>query len=606
MKIRYQLALGFLGVVLLQVITTAVSVWMDYRIIPVIATRAAEDTAKAIALSLVRQGEATRTPPLFADPVALQGYISDFKAIKKNSLTVVNRNKKIIGGVIPGDVGKVYAHDANNQVGRTIRDGVTRTFIEKSPEYPQGIHTIVVPLKMEQGRTNGAVIMEYAPLLEEMAREKTKKINIMLYLTVFCLLIGLGIAFFVSRSVAMPISKLKTAVERITQGDMDTPIAVKRADETGDLAKAFETMRTGMKDTLGKLQTEISDRKASAGQLEQHTAEIMQLNELGSMLQTCLNAEEAYDTVTRYAEKLFPDENGAVFQFRASRNLLEAVSLWDKSSSIDKAFLPEECLALRLGRVHRIDDANSGPLCPHIHKPESVGYSLCIPMMAQGETIGVFHLEGAHAKTGLQEGARKQWTTEKQQFAVAVAEHVSLALSNMKLRETLHNLSIRDPLTGLFNRRYMEESLERELLKAKRYDRPLGVIMIDIDHFKRFNDTYGHEAGDQVLRELGVFLQNHIRLTDIPCRFGGEEFTLILPEADMMFTQQRAEQIRLGVVAIRVSIQGQTLAEITISQGVAVFPGNGQTGEELLRAADEALYRAKQQGRNQVALAKSS
>ena len=174
----------------------------------------------------------------------------------------------------------------------------------------------------------------------------------------------------------------------------------------------------------------------------------------------------------------------------------------------------------------------------------------------------------------------------------------------MKLRETLHNLSIRDPLTGLFNRRYMEESLERELLKAKRYSRSLGVIMIDIDHFKRFNDTYGHEAGDQVLRELGVFLQNHIRLTDIPCRFGGEEFTLILPEADIMFTQQRAEQIRLGVAAIRVSIQGQTLAKITISQGVAVFPGNGQTGEELLRAADEALYRAKQQGRNHVALAK--
>jgi len=224
--------------------------------------------------------------------------------------------------------------------------------------------------------------------------------------------------------------------------------------------------------------------------------------------------------------------------------------------------------------------------------------------MAQGETIGVFHLEGAHVEAGRPEGAQKQWTTEKQQFAVAVAEHVSLALSNMKLRETLHNLSIRDPLTGLFNRRYMEESLERELLKANRYSRPLGVIMIDIDHFKRFNDTYGHEAGDQILRELGVFLQNHIRLTDIPCRFGGEEFTLILPEADITFTQQRAEQIRIGAAAIRINIQGQTLAEITISQGVAVFPGNGLTGEELLRAADDALYRAKQQGRNNVALAK--
>jgi diguanylate cyclase (GGDEF)-like protein len=227
-------------------------------------------------------------------------------------------------------------------------------------------------------------------------------------------------------------------------------------------------------------------------------------------------------------------------------------------------------------------------------------------MMAQSETIGVLHLESGQAKAGQREWARKQWTAEKQRFAVAVAEHVSLALSNMKLRETLRNLSIRDPLTGLFNRRYMEESLEQELLKAKRYGRSLGIIMLDIDHFKRFNDTYGHEAGDLVLRELGVFLQNHIRMTDIPCRYGGEEFALILPEADMELTQQRAEQVRQGVAAIRVKLQGQTLASITVSEGVAVYPGNGPTGQDVLRAADEALYRAKLMGRNHVAIAEGA
>lgn len=606
MKIRYLLALGFIIVVLLQVVITAVGEWRDDKIIPVIAAKAAEDTARAIALSLVRQGESTRTPPLYADPIALQHYINDLNVIKKNNLEVVNRNKKIIGGVIPEDVGKMYTHDMNNQVGRTIRDGLTRTFIEKSPKYPQGINLIVVPLRIEQGRINGAVIMEYTPLLEEMTKEKAKKIKMMIYLTFFCLLTGLGIAFFVSRSVAMPISKLKAAVERMTQGDMDTPIAVKRPDETGDLAKAFETMRKGMKETLQKLQTEISDRKLAAGQLEQRSLEIMQLSELGSMLQTCLTTEETYETITRYAEKLFPGDTGAVYQFRASRNLLEAVSLWDKSSSVEKAFLPEECLALRLGRVHRVDDVNSGSLCPHVHREGALGYSICIPMMAQSETIGVLHLESGQAEAGQPDGAQKQWTAEKQQFAVAVAEHVSLALSNMKLRETLRNLSIRDPLTGLFNRRYMEESLEQELLKAKRYGRSLGVIMLDIDHFKRFNDTYGHEAGDLVLRELSVFLQNHIRLTDIPCRFGGEEFTLILPEADMALTQQRAEQVRQGVAAIRVKVQGQTLASITISEGVAVYPENGPTGQDVLRAADEALYKAKQKGRNHVVIAEGA
>jgi len=131
MKIRYQLALGFIIIVLLQVVITAVGAWRDDKIIPVIAAKAAEDTAKALALSLVRQGESTRTPPIYADPVALQNYIYDLNGIKKNNIEVVNRNKKIIGGVIAGDVGKIYTHDVNNQVGRTIRDGLTRTFIEK-------------------------------------------------------------------------------------------------------------------------------------------------------------------------------------------------------------------------------------------------------------------------------------------------------------------------------------------------------------------------------------------------------------------------------------------------------------------------------------------
>ena len=606
MRIRNKLALGFIIVVLLQVVITAVGAWRDDKIIPVIAARAAEDTARAIALSVVRQGELTRTPPIYADPVALQNYIYDLNRVKKNNIVAVNRNKKIIGSVIPGDIGKIYTQDVNNQVGRTIRDGMTRTFIEKNQKYPQGINLIVVPLRMEQGRINGAVIMEYTPLLEEMVKETAKKNQMMIYLTFFCLLTGLGIAFFFSRSVALPISKLTAAVERMTQGDMDTPIAVKHPDETGDLAKAVETMRKGMKETLLKLQTEINDRKLAAGELEQRSLEITQLSELGSMLQTCLTTEEAYETITRYAEKLFPGDTGAVYQFQASRNLLEAVSLWDKASSIEKAFLPEECLALRLGRVHRVDNVNSGSLCPHVHREGALGYSICIPMMAQSETIGVLHLESRQAETCQPEGAQKQWTAEKQQFAVAVAEHVSLALSNMKLRETLRNLSIRDPLTGLFNRRYMEEVLEQELLKAKRYGRSLGVIMLDIDHFKRFNDTYGHETGDLVLRELGVFLQNHIRMTDIPCRFGGEEFALILPEADMELTQQRAEQVRQGVADIRVKVQGQTFASITISEGVAVFPENGPTGPDILRAADEALYRAKLMGRNHVAIAEGA
>jgi diguanylate cyclase (GGDEF)-like protein len=213
-------------------------------------------------------------------------------------------------------------------------------------------------------------------------------------------------------------------------------------------------------------------------------------------------------------------------------------------------------------------------------------------MMAQGEAIGLLHLTSGATRTKLSEA--------KQRMAVTVTEHIGLALANLKLRETLRNQSVRDPLTGLFNRRYMEESLERELSRAARNQRTLGLIMIDIDHFKHFNDTYGHEAGDTLLRELGDFLQIHVREGDIPCRYGGEEFILILPEVTISTAVQRAEQLREEFRRKIVKYDGQSLGTITLSFGVALFPLHATTADSLLRQADKALYRAKGGGRDRV------
>ena len=211
--------------------------------------------------------------------------------------------------------------------------------------------------------------------------------------------------------------------------------------------------------------------------------------------------------------------------------------------------------------------------------------------MAQGKAMGVLYLS-------LQElgGSIKS----KQHLAVTVADHIALALANLKLRETLQNQSIRDPLTGLFNRRYLEESLERELHRCDRAQQSLGIIMLDVDHFKSFNDTFGHSAGDAVLRELGQFLQSHIRKSDIACRYGGEELTLILPEASVEIVLERAQAIREGVKRLAVQHRRQLLGTISLSLGVAMFPEHGVTAEGVLRAADCALYRAKQSGRDQV------
>jgi diguanylate cyclase (GGDEF)-like protein len=185
---------------------------------------------------------------------------------------------------------------------------------------------------------------------------------------------------------------------------------------------------------------------------------------------------------------------------------------------------------------------------------------------------------------------------------MTVAEHIALALANLKLQDTLRSQSIRDPLTGLFNRRYMEESLEREMRRAGRGRHPVGIIMLDLDHFKRFNDTFGHEAGDTLLREVGAVLQRSIRGEDIACRYGGEEFTLIMPEASLLDAAQRAEQLREAIRSMNIHHRRQQLGPVTISLGVAIYPDHGPTGDAVLRAADAALYQAKARGRDRVAI----
>ena len=177
----------------------------------------------------------------------------------------------------------------------------------------------------------------------------------------------------------------------------------------------------------------------------------------------------------------------------------------------------------------------------------------------------------------------------------------------LRLQESeagLRELSVRDPLTGLFNRRYMEETLDRELRRAERKTLPLGIIMIDLDHFKKFNDTHGHPAGDALLRQLGAFLKTHIRGSDIACRYGGEEFILILPEATLEASCERAEQVRLDLKQMAVYYEGWPLEPVTLSLGVAVFPDHGPDRTSILKAADAALYAAKAAGRDRVAVAK--
>ena len=215
----------------------------------------------------------------------------------------------------------------------------------------------------------------------------------------------------------------------------------------------------------------------------------------------------------------------------------------------------------------------------------------------------MLHVQLGPEEAHLPGPVRKQRLASQQAWALTVTGEIALALVNLRLRESLSAQAVRDSLTGLYNRRYLEQALEREILRAARNSRTVGVIMLDLDHFKIFNDTHGHEAGDMLLRVLGDYLVTHVRAEDIACRYGGEEFVVILPEASLAMCQSRAEQLWKGVQGLHVNFHGELLRGVTASIGVAAFPAHGKTTAELLRAADAAMYGAKRQGRDRVEIA---
>ena len=329
-------------------------------------------------------------------------------------------------------------------------------------------------------------------------------------------------------------------------------------------------------------------------ELELRHQEMVLLGKMNEFLQVCASAKEAEKMLGDLLKPLFPNCCGSIFRMIAGENLLAMVASWGDCTPNLPIFTPCECWALRRGRIHFVEGDSSSLFCQHIKVVASPVKSLCIPMMANGDIVGLIQLSAMKPEA---------LTEAKQQLGRAVAEHLALALANLELRETLKNQSIRDALTGLYNRRYLEEFLEQEIHRAKRNKDSVGVIMIDIDYFKRFNDNFGHDAGDLVLEEVGKTLINAVRKSDVACRYGGEELMLILPGASVEETQKRAEEIRLAIKQLRLRYRETALDSITASFGVACYPQHGKTSDEVIQTADAALYRAKKQGRDRTVVA---
>ncbi len=338
-------------------------------------------------------------------------------------------------------------------------------------------------------------------------------------------------------------------------------------------------------------------------ELEQRNKEIDIVSRMVDLLQACRTVEESYAVVARSTQELFPYDSGALCMYGSTKNILETVATWGDKAKVENLFESDQCWSLRRGKAHLVDDPKSGQICDHFTETPSTSY-LCMPMSAQGEVLGMLTLFFGLIDPKTPEKDRKRMIEAKQRVATNVTEQFALSLGNLKLRQILHYQSVRDQLTGLFNRRYMEETLHRETLRIERENSSLGIIMIDVDHFKNFNDKYGHETGDTLLREMGRYLKKNVRGGDIACRYGGEEFILILPGADIEVSKRRAEEIRKGIKKeVKVTPAGHKPRQVTISLGVAVYPQHANTPEETTAAADAALYKSKQAGRDCVTVA---
>jgi len=337
-------------------------------------------------------------------------------------------------------------------------------------------------------------------------------------------------------------------------------------------------------------------------ELELRTKQTTTLNEMGSLLACSGTVKEAADVAANSVHKLFPDApSGALYLFRSSRDLVEAAVRWGKRDSLAPTFPPDACWALRRGLPHWSGHSGDDIVCQHQTK-SSGAESLCLPMVAQGNTVGVLHLEFESApELPRESGAGSRGSRER--LAVSAASHIALSLASLQLRETLREQSIRDPLTRLFNRRFLEESLSRELQLAGRNHLSIAVLFLDLDHFKKFNDAFGHDAGDAVLQSLADLFRKFFRTTDICCRYGGEEFAIILPESSSKDAVIRADVLRAEVKSLRLQYKKQSLGPLTVSIGVAAFPEHGSTSQELLKIADQCLYESKARGRDVVTVA---
>ncbi|MGG6429318.1 diguanylate cyclase [Acetobacter ghanensis] len=453
-----------------------------------------------------------------------------------------------------------------------------------------------------QGRVDMAIIVQKADEIRQteqellIAREATARAHVNWNRKLViggCLIIVLlvnGLLFIVLNGMRRSISLIVHAMSDFGNGNR----TVRVNEQMG--CTEFDMLAQGYNTMADRLDAAMQAQEASDLKLHKANTELKRNNEamelLGEMahrLQAARTSEELAAIICAFVPRVLPGIPGALYTHNHATNQLERIAQWGNASVGCDSLLPSDCWALRLGQSHSVSTPGGDVTCQHVACDVSTYH--CEPLFASGEVVGLLYLQST--------------VEEENRFRlVALVENIASALVNQNLQKDLRDQTIHDPLTGLFNRRYMEESLKAEIATATRDDTALGLIMADIDHFKHINDEFGHDAGDMVLRTIACEIQNSFRSHDIVCRFGGEEFLIITTSHPLETLIQRTESLRSSLSKLELHYNGQPLGKTTMSFGIAMWDkALHHTASDIIRQADAALYQAKKDGRNRIVVA---
>jgi len=458
-------------------------------------------------------------------------------------------------------------------------DGQVAMRILFSPEYERELDRIRASIERFQYRLDqrADAALKQATATSRLWRSTSEAMLAITGLLFLCVLY-----FIYRKRVLHPVVKLSDVVNRLAAQDFAAePPDYEHVDEIGDMAQALRVFRENGIERQRLEQERDADRA---------TRDL--LSRMTQRMQSCDTVVDLTRVVQRFAPEVAPDFAGRLYLLDRERDAVVEACSWREPRYSGAEFPSLKCWALRRGVPHHASEDCVDVPCEHVQSDGAIE-TLCLPLVGQRGALGLLYFERAPDADGAE---------FPEVYVTLLVENVSLALDNLQLREALRKLAMADPLTTLANRRQLDSELDVRITEAERRGEPIACAMIDIDHFKRFNDDHGHEAGDAVLRAVAIELKQSVRDGSLVYRYGGEEFLVLLPQIDVEQAASRAEEVRSRIGRVSVTYAGQSIGPVTVSVGVACAPLHCDW-MRLVQTADAALLQAKRDGRNRVVLA---